>query len=161
MDLIFHMCEMSFKAWSKNTPKVVRKWSPNPQKSPPESDLKTEPPNMLKKYLKLLPKGSQMETLGGSGGPYQVGPAPITGLMCLTRGRNPSKKTENWSETGPWWDFGSNLANLMTYLTPFWHLSSKFYFQRNRQTEKQTDWQTDMQTTRLTDRLQTSTHKPP
>ena len=46
----------------KEAPKMCRKWSQNPQKSPPEGDLKTEPPKMMKNDPKLLPKGSQMET---------------------------------------------------------------------------------------------------
>ena len=41
-----------------------QKWNQNPQKSPPEGDLKTEPPKMMKNDPKLLPKGSQMETPG-------------------------------------------------------------------------------------------------
>ena len=41
-----------------------QKWSQNPQKSPPEGDLKTESPKMMKNDPKMLPKGSQMETPG-------------------------------------------------------------------------------------------------
>ena len=45
-------------------PKMDRKWSQNPQKSPPEGDLKAESPKMVKNDPKLPPKGSQMETPG-------------------------------------------------------------------------------------------------
>ena len=55
---------MSFKAQSKKASQMGRKWTQNPQKSPPEGDLKTEPPKMVKNDPKLLPKGSQMETPG-------------------------------------------------------------------------------------------------
>ena len=55
---------MNFKTLSKRTLKMGRKWSQNPQKSPPEGDLKTEPPKIVKNAPKLLPKGSQMETPG-------------------------------------------------------------------------------------------------
>ena len=60
------MCEISINIWSKQVPKMVRTWCQNPQKSPPEGDLKTEPPKMVKNDPKLLPKGSQMETPGRS-----------------------------------------------------------------------------------------------
>ena len=56
---------MSFKASSNKAPKTGRTWNQNPQKSPPEGDLKTEPPKMVKNDPKLLPKGSQMETPRG------------------------------------------------------------------------------------------------
>ena len=56
----------------KKAHNMGRKWCQNHQKSPPEGDLKTEPPKMVKNDPKLLPKGSQMETPGllnfGNGG---------------------------------------------------------------------------------------------
>ena len=83
------MSDTSFKTCSKTPPKMSQEWNQNPQKLPPEGDLKTEPPKKVKNDPKLLPKGSQMETPGGvkngsrgSGGPYPVGAVPITGLMC-------------------------------------------------------------------------------
>ena len=42
-----------------------QKWNQNLQKTPPEGDLKTEPPKIMKYDPKLLPKGSQIETPGG------------------------------------------------------------------------------------------------
>ena len=63
---------MSFKTRSKKAPKMDQKCIQNHKKSPPEGDLKTEPPKMVKNDPKLLPKGSQMETPGrinfGNGG---------------------------------------------------------------------------------------------
>ena len=48
----------------KKGTQIDQKWSQNPSKSPPEGDLKAEPPKMVKNYPKLLPRGSQMETPG-------------------------------------------------------------------------------------------------
>ena len=53
---------MIFKIRPNEASKMVPKWSQNPQKSPPEAVLKTEPPKMVNNDSKLLPKGSQMET---------------------------------------------------------------------------------------------------
>ena len=73
----------------KKGPKMRRKWSHNPEKSPPDENLKQSLHFFLKNDPKLLPRGVRMENPGpgnfgngGLGAPYPVGPVPITGLMC-------------------------------------------------------------------------------